>query len=41
MSANKKIMHGQKNHPLITAFGWLTTVLMVASGIAAVASLFF
>jgi NRAMP (natural resistance-associated macrophage protein)-like metal ion transporter len=41
MSANKKIMNGNQNHPFITASGWLTTVLMAAVGIAAIATIFF
>ncbi|CAN5755291.1 divalent metal cation transporter [soil metagenome] len=41
MSSSTKVMHSRKNHPLISLGGWLITVLMVVSGIAAIASLFF
>jgi NRAMP (natural resistance-associated macrophage protein)-like metal ion transporter len=41
MSSSKKIMHSRKNHPLISLGGWIITGLMLISGIAAIASLFF
>ncbi|MDB5237171.1 MAG: natural resistance-associated macrophage protein [Parcubacteria group bacterium] len=41
LSSNKKIMHSQRNHPAIAACGWFITVLMIVSGVAAIASLFF
>lgn len=40
ISGNKKIMTNYGNGPLTQAVGWLTVVLMTASGIAAVVSLF-
>lgn len=40
ISSNKKIMGKWVNHPLITGFGWIVTVLMVISGVAAVVSIF-
>ncbi len=41
MSSSKHIMHSRKNHPLISLCGWGITILMVVSGIAAIASIFF
>ena len=40
ISSNKKIMGEWVNHPFITFLGWLTTILMLVAGIAAIASLF-
>jgi NRAMP (natural resistance-associated macrophage protein)-like metal ion transporter len=40
LSSNKKIMHSQRNHPVITASGWFITILMVVSGVAAIVSMF-
>ncbi len=40
LSSNKKIMHSQRNHPFITACGWFITILMIVSGVAAIASMF-
>lgn len=40
MSSDKKIMHSKKNHSFITACGWFITILMLASGVAAIATLF-
>ncbi len=39
MSSNKKIMGERKNHPAISAFGWLVTGLMIAAGGATIVSL--
>lgn len=41
MTSNKRVVKERVNHPVITAFGWLTTGLMVISGIATIISLFF
>lgn len=40
ISRNKKIMGNRANHPIITFFGWFTTVLMVIAGLATIISLF-
>ena len=40
LSANKKVMGEWKNHPVITGFGWLITVIMVISGVAAIWGMF-
>jgi NRAMP (natural resistance-associated macrophage protein)-like metal ion transporter len=40
ISSNKKIMGHWRNHGLVTAIGWLTTIIMAAAGIAAIISLF-
>ena len=39
ISRNKKIMGEKSNHGLITFFGWMATLLMLVSGIAAIISL--
>lgn len=39
ISSNKKIMGERKNHPVISAFGWLITVLMFLAGGATIISL--
>lgn len=36
LSSNKKVMGRWVNKPIITAIGWLTTVLMAVAGIAAI-----
>ena len=41
ISSSKKIMHSQRNHPVIAACGWFITALMVVSGVAAIGTLFF
>lgn len=41
MSSKKSIMHDHKNHPAIATLGWVITGLMMVSGVAAIASLFF
>jgi len=40
ISSNKKVMGHWANRPLTTFFGWLTTLVMAAAGIAAIVSLF-
>lgn len=40
MSSNKKIMGRWVNRPAITAVGWIVTLLMLVSGVAAIISLF-
>ncbi len=40
LSRNKKIMGNRANSKLTSAFGWTITILMVAAGIGAIASLF-
>jgi Mn2+/Fe2+ NRAMP family transporter len=40
ISNNEKIMGQRKNHPLITAFGWLITIAMGLVGIATIVSIF-
>ena len=41
ISTDKKVMGADKNHPFISACGWLTTVLMAIVGIAAIVTMFF
>ncbi|MDE2079547.1 MAG: divalent metal cation transporter, partial [Patescibacteria group bacterium] len=40
MSSDKSIMQEYVNHPALTWIGWITTGIMIVSGIAAVVSLF-
>ncbi|MFA7309633.1 MAG: divalent metal cation transporter, partial [Candidatus Paceibacterota bacterium] len=40
LSSNSEIMGEWKNHPLLTAFGWLVVVLMALAGIATIISFF-
>jgi len=40
MSASQKIMADNKNHPVLTACGWLIIAVMGFAGVAAMASLF-
>ena len=40
ISSSKKIMGKRVNHPVTTAIGWITIILMGISGIAALISLF-
>ena len=40
MSSSKDIMHENVNRPVITWLGWLVVGIMIASGIAAIASIF-
>ena len=40
ISSNHKIMGHWTNKPWVTALGWLITLLMAVSGIAAIYSLF-
>jgi len=40
LSANKNVMGERKNHPVITALGWLATGIMILVGLAAIFSFF-
>jgi Mn2+/Fe2+ NRAMP family transporter len=40
LSANKRVMGEHLNHPGTTLFGWVVTILMLVSGVAAIWSLF-
>jgi Mn2+/Fe2+ NRAMP family transporter len=40
ISSNKKVMGEYANHPLANWIGWITTTLMIISGVAVVLSLF-
>ena len=40
ISADKKVMGENKNHPFISACGWLTFILMAIVGVAAIGSIF-
>ncbi len=40
LSSNKKVMGHWRNRPITTFFGWATTILMSAAGLAALISLF-
>jgi NRAMP (natural resistance-associated macrophage protein)-like metal ion transporter len=40
LSSNKKLMGHWRNHSFITFIGWTTTLLMAASGVAALVTLF-
>ncbi len=39
MSDNKKIMGRHKNGRMVSAIGWITTILMIIAGVAAIASM--
>jgi Mn2+/Fe2+ NRAMP family transporter len=39
ISSNKKIMGEHANHPVATWIGWITTILMIISGVAVIVSL--
>lgn len=41
LSSNKKIMGDKVNHPVATVFGWLITIIMIITGIAAIFFTFF
>ncbi|MFA6190307.1 MAG: Nramp family divalent metal transporter [Candidatus Staskawiczbacteria bacterium] len=41
ISSNKQIMGEKKNHPFITACGWLTTIVMAIVGFATISIIFF
>ena len=41
ISADKKVMGDKTTHPFLRACGWFITALMMISGVAAIASLFF
>jgi len=40
LSANKKVMGSNVNHPVVTALGWLIVAIMVVAGVATIISFF-
>jgi Mn2+/Fe2+ NRAMP family transporter len=40
MSSNKKIMGARANHPIVTALGWLITLVMIVAGASAIIAIF-